>query len=96
MRDFKDRIETVLNDLKETLIKKNAGYGDAAARAPILCPEIAPETALYIRLSDKIARLKELLSTPSDCAARLDTIKDLAGYAILLLAADNNAATGKE
>jgi len=70
-----------------TLIDKNSNYGNSAFKPPILCPELTSDQALRCRLSDKIARLQNLLSGNTDLVGESlqDTFFDLAGYSILIL-----------
>lgn len=74
--------------LAETLLAKHRNYGGSAFQAPILQPLLDPETAMKVRLSDKIARLQNLESGDQDAVgeSRLDTLLDIAGYAILIRA----------
>lgn len=78
------RIAEVAGQLKSTLVRKNADYGDAFAKRyrkhGIL--------SAFIRMEDKWLRLENLISGSkqqvNDESIR-DTIQDLAGYAILTL-----------
>lgn len=75
-------------DLVSTLLAKNLDYGSSAWDSPLLCSHLSPGDALLCRMSDKIARLQNLLSgkQPQVQESIEDTIKDLAGYCLLLLA----------
>ena len=82
-------IKRICKALENTLLRKNADYGDNAQRAPILTPRLSAQDALKVRLSDKIARFIQLEQTG---AARVnesldDTLLDMAGYCVLLLIA---------
>ena len=71
----------------ETLLQKNTDYGGSAWETPILAPGMTPKEAIQCRISDKIKRLQKLLAGNK---AQIDesiedTMKDLAGYAILWL-----------
>ncbi|GEM_PF-2461600 len=72
--------------LAETLLAKHRNYGGSAFQSPYLQPLLDPETAMKVRLSDKIARLQNLESGDQDIVgeSRLDTLLDIAGYAILI------------
>ena len=72
--------------LAEILQRKNAAYGDTAGRTPYLVPDVDRDVALFVRMSDKIARIRSLLSgaEPNDESLQ-DTIRDLAGYCVLFL-----------
>lgn len=82
---FKRNVESILQDLKETLVAKNADYGDSYAKSV----EKYGETVMLIRLGDKLSRLESLILSkkiPNVCDESIeDTLKDLAGYAILEL-----------
>lgn len=69
------------------LVRKNMDYQGSAFTPPILMPKTSPIVAMCCRASDKIARLANLLSGTRkqvESETVLDTIGDLAGYAILL------------
>lgn len=72
-----------------TLLRKNHDYGSAVWDRPVLAPNCDSRTAILVRMSDKISRLKSLLTKP---AAEVtdesidDTISDLGAYCLLLLA----------
>ena len=79
-------------EIVSTLLRKNADYGDTAGRSPLLAPDLSPCKALLVRMSDKVARLANLIShgEPSQVDESLrDTMRDLAGYAIRWLVANN-------
>ena len=82
-------LENLCDKLKMTLKSKNANYGQSAFRSPILASNVSPQEALLVRMSDKIARLETLLRGEPDKVKEPleDTLLDLAGYAILVLAA---------
>lgn len=73
----------------EMLLRKNADYGGSAWKAPILAPGMTCREAIQCRMSDKIQRLQTLLSgkSPEVRESMEDTMRDLAGYAILWLSA---------
>lgn len=76
-------------DLASTLLKKSADYGSSAWKPPVLMPRIPCDTAILVRMSDKIERIRNLLM--KDCDSEVaesldDTMLDLAGYAMLWLA----------
>lgn len=82
-------IKRICKALENTLLRKNADYGNSSQRAPILIPRLSAQDALKVRLSDKIARFIQLEQTG---AARVnesldDTLLDIAGYCVLLLIA---------
>lgn len=82
-----ESIETVCENLKETLIKKNKAYGQSAFKKPLLYPFITGKAAILVRMSDKVQRLQALQQGEQDNGETFnDTILDLAGYCVLYLA----------
>lgn len=75
-------------------LKKNLAYGSSVFKAGALTPELPVDAAIRVRMSDKIARLTNLLADPSKNMIADesidDTIGDLATYAFLLLIARQN------
>lgn len=75
------------------LLRKNSDYGDTAGRSPLLAPDLSAGEAILVRMSDKIARLSNLLQADKNTAQVAesvgDTMRDLAGYAILWLVANH-------
>lgn len=88
--EIKDAIKKEVLELSETLLNKNENYGNAAFFAPLF-NELSPIDALYVRLSDKVFRLHSLRNGVEDKVNESirDTLKDLAGYAILILASED-------
>ena len=81
-------------DLVDLLLRKNSDYGSAVFDPPILAPHITAEQAINTRLSDKFSRLANLRQRFDVAGADewaevdesiTDTIRDVAGYCILLL-----------
>jgi hypothetical protein len=74
----------------DTLLRKNADYGGSAWQVPVLAPKLTPREAIQCRMSDKVARLARLLSGEKAQVSESieDTMKDLAGYAVLWLGAE--------
>lgn len=77
-------------DIVSTLLKKNMDYGSSVFKEPLLCPGLTPRQGIQVRMSDKLCRLQRLLAgNPAEVAESLeDTMRDLAGYAILWLSAE--------
>ena len=86
MKSTADRIRDVCGELLETLLAKNSNYGDTAGEPPILAPWLEPEVAIRVRMSDKVSRLRTLLTKETDKVGESlrDTLMDLAGYSVLL------------
>lgn len=82
------RVNDICAELANTLSAKNANYGNAAGSAPYFLPWLEPDTALWVRLSDKVSRLRALNQKEPDKVGESlrDTLLDLAGYAVLLVA----------
>ena len=75
--------------LIDTLLRKNTDYGSSAWQGPIMAPGTSIDTAIRVRMSDKIARLRNLLEPDSRAEVDEsieDTMRDLAGYIVLWLA----------
>ncbi|MDO5749549.1 MAG: nucleotide modification associated domain-containing protein [Planctomycetia bacterium] len=80
--------------LARLLCAKNAAYGNSVGNAPILLPDMDKNSAIFVRMSDKIARLKSLINGSQDNGESLsDTVRDLAGYCIMYLIVNQ---TGEE
>ena len=72
----------------ETLLRKNTDYGSSVFFPPELNPTLPAESAVMVRLNDKLCRMRTLLSSgePHQVAESLDdTIGDAIGYEILWL-----------
>lgn len=69
------------------LLQKNADYGDSVFNPPVLAPDCDVDSAIRVRMSDKIARIRNLLKSPSEHKSETieDTIGDLGSYCLLLL-----------
>ena len=84
-----DEIKAECKALAELLCRKNTDYGDSAEKSPVLLPFLPPRTAIFVRMSDKIERMKKLLTSQAcvgSCEETFqDTVRDLAGYCVLLL-----------
>jgi len=92
-----ERIEVVVSNLLETLLSKNKNYGSSVYTRSALAPELSIDSAIRVRMSDKIQRLKTMfdsidaLEVDESIVGSLDesiedSMLDLAGYAILWLA----------
>lgn len=90
---IEDEIDAECRVLSDILKSKNKAYGGAVFKSPVIAPHLTPGTAILVRMSDKIERLKTLANNianaPNDNinalnAAIDDSISDLAGYCVLL------------
>ena len=74
----------------EMLLAKNADYGGSAWREPILRPGLTAGDAILVRMSDKVERIRGLLSKSGNAAVADeslgDTLADLGAYCLLYLA----------
>lgn len=75
--NFKD----ICNELAEILESKNKKYGDSFAKTY----KEYGNVSICIRLEDKLNRLKKILKG-TDSLKAVDTLIDIAGYAVLALA----------
>jgi hypothetical protein len=83
--DFEKAISDICDEIKETLIRKNRDYGDSYRKMK----EEFGDTALLIRQSDKLGRLKTLQKQKGNVKESIkDTKLDAAGYYILDLACE--------
>ena len=90
------QIKEVGTGVVDLLLKKNKDYGSSIFESPILFPELKAKDCILIRMSDKIKRFSNLVSndeTPEVDESIADTMKDLAGYAILWLVANSMETT---
>lgn len=73
-----------------TLLRKNADYGGSVFRAPLLAPHLSPTAGIQVRLSDKVERMRNLLTTGQAEVQEsvMDTLTDLVGYGILWRVSD--------
>lgn len=76
-----------------TLIRKNSDYGGSAWQHPCLLQKLSGREGIQVRMSDKVQRLQKLLNGDTAQVAESieDTMKDLVGYAMLWLAAPEEA-----
>jgi len=83
---MKEKIEQHCDNLAETLKRKNADYGNSFALPGILS-SAGPEEKLFIRMDDKLQRIKALRNKPPEVSDEplRDSLQDLAGYCILML-----------
>ncbi len=86
-----EKIQKQCDLLADLLKRKNADYGDSFSERPYLLPNITTNTSAYVRLSDKFHRLRTLLNSEEQDRRVLDesledTLRDIAGYCLLLLA----------
>lgn len=90
--------EAELQTLGELFLKKNADYGNSFFESPFLVPDGDTLTGGMYRLSDKFARLRNLNAGASDTVgeSRIDTLRDIANYSILLILAIENERSAQK
>lgn len=84
-------IEDTVDDLKKTLITKNVEYGQSAFRIPPFTPNMSNESAILVRMGDKVERLQSLAKRcvnldRVEYESFDDTVLDLGGYCVLYMA----------
>lgn len=67
------------DEIKELLLRKNAGYGNSAIEPERIFSDCDPIQQLKVRIDDKLTRIKRRKNSHSR-----DTRIDLIGYLILL------------
>lgn len=83
-----DAIKKITDDLRDTLLTKNRDYGNSVLQPPYLKPDLDIDSAILVRMSDKINRLRNLFQgeqQPEVQESINDTILDLAGYCVMFL-----------
>lgn len=80
MSDFSIQVSEVLIEIKDLLISKNQKYGNSALEPLGVFSKLTPEQALFVRLDDKLKRIKNGSLEKDD----EDVINDLIGYLVLL------------
>ena len=79
---FDRKVRTVLDDMATLLVEKNTAYGNSALDPVRIFSKADTLEQLYVRLDDKINRVKQGHEYPGD-----DTIRDIIGYCTLILIA---------
>ena len=76
-------IAETCDEIKAFLLEKNASYGNSAFDPIGVFNKTGAKSQIGVRIDDKLPRLKQGHEFPGD-----DTVKDLAGYLIILIAYD--------
>lgn len=73
----------------DLMLRKNADYGSAVWEVPVLAPTTDAKTAILVRMSDKVSRIRNLLNAEQQVKGESleDTLRDLGAYCLLYLAA---------
>lgn len=82
--EFATRVKGILDGVAETLITKNAQYGDAALNPRRIFSKLPPIEGIKLRLDDKLSRI-EL----GDGTGDEDAVLDAMGYLVLLKIAES-------
>lgn len=80
---FREKVEGVLQDIKDLLLKKNDSYGNSALEPIKVFSKASAVEQLKVRIDDKISRLYHGKEYGSE-----DTVTDLIGYLVLLKIAE--------
>lgn len=82
------RIAAVGMQWLRTILQKNADYGSSVWKPPVLCPDLNVSEAIFVRISDKIERIRILRTRDPEVIGESleDTIADLGSYCLLWLA----------
>lgn len=85
--DTLQRYDRIMSEVRGIFIKKNHDYGNSVFHSPEMAPDIQPEEAVRVRISDKLGRLKTLLSGEQAQVSESirDTYLDLVNYLVILL-----------
>lgn len=77
---FHEQVYQVLSEITELLISKNEKYGNSALEPLGVFSQLSPEQALFVRIDDKLKRIKNGSLEKDD----EDVVNDLIGYLVLL------------
>jgi len=84
-----EKIINKANEIRDLLVAKNMSYGDSALNPIHVFGKQSSIDGLCQRIDDKLSRIRN-----SGYENNIDTVKDLAGYLVLLLIAfDNKGVT---
>lgn len=83
--DVRARIARKCDDIKELLLEKNAAYGNSALDPLRIFSRANPVEQIKVRLDDKLSRI----ARGSETSIKEDTPRDLCGYLILLMVAQD-------
>lgn len=81
--DYRARIASVCDNLRDFLLEKNASYGNSAFEPINVFSRLDAREGILIRIDDKLKRLRNGSGYVGD-----NDVKDLAGYLILLMVLD--------
>lgn len=87
-------IAETCREFTATLLKKNIDYGSSVFQRPVLAPDMPADSAILVRATDKVQRLRNLLKKLDEVVDVIpqvkdesieDTIRDLGAYCLLWL-----------
>lgn len=84
--EFSIAVSKVLIEIKDLLISKNQKYGNSALEPLGVFSKLTPEQALFVRIDDKLKRIKNGSLEKDD----EDVVNDLIGYLVLLKVIENS------
>ena len=84
---MQNKIKEVCARLEETLLAKNADYGNSFASSRLT--NTTTRERILIRLEDKFSRLASLSQRKPAFESLDDTILDIAGYCVLYLCSED-------
>lgn len=87
-KNFSGEVAALLGEISAMLEAKNSDYGGSVFQSCCLAPGLPVEMAMFVRIGDKINRLKNLLGSANSQQTQEsinDTIRDLIGYLVCLL-----------
>jgi hypothetical protein len=80
------KIADACDEIKQLLLEKNVAYGNSALSPIRIFSKAETNEQLYVRIDDKLNRLKNNQSYPGD-----NDIDDLIGYLVLLKVANQES-----
>ena len=81
---FEQLVDEKLASIRELLLRKNVGYGNSALEPLRVFSEASPLEGIKVRIDDKLSRIKKGTKDGED------TKRDLIGYLVLLLIAEES------
>jgi hypothetical protein len=84
--EFSTQVSEVLIEIKDLLISKNQKYGNSALEPLGVFSKLTPKQALFVRIDDKLKRIKNGSLEKDD----EDVVNDLIGYLVLLKVIENS------
>jgi len=81
---FEQLVDEQLGQIREILLRKNVGYGNSALEPIRVFSKASPIEQILVRIDDKLSRIR------TGTKDREDTKRDLIGYLVLLLIAEES------